>query len=337
MKRSKLGTLPISAILYSVFCILYSQQLNGQDSVGVGYFSIQGSLVTESTTVPATGVTVLLFKGDGTTVGQTRTDDTGKFQFRGLTKGTYEVIVQVEHRSPMREIIAMNTQNQIYQVLFYLRPPNAQKPEQNAVATVNIAYLQLSRGVRDEFDRAVRWTDEGKYDKSVKALMKVLAREPGFGPAHNQLGINLYNLGRPQEAVKAFLQAIAVDPQYSHALTNAGKVFNESGDYLKAIEFLKSGVTYDTSSALGFFQLGIAYYHLNSLQVAESYLKKALQLDLYRRYPVRLELANLYLKRGLPAPASEHLKAFIEENPNAPQVTQAKQALAKLLLSPAKP
>lgn len=311
--------------------------LRSQDSLGVGNFAIQGAIMSEIVTVPASGVTVLLFKGDGTSVGQTRTDDTGKFQFRGLTKGTYEVVANVENRPPLREMVPMNTQNQIYQVYFYLRPRIAQKPESGSASTVNIAYLQLPQGVREDFDRAVQWTDEGKYERSVKALRKVTVRQPGFAPAHNQLGINLYNLGKRQEAVAAFLQAITVDPQYSHALANAGKVFNESGDYLKAIEFLKSGVTYDTSSALGFFQLGIAYYHLNSLQVSESYLKKALQLDLHRRYPVRLELANLYLKRGLSASASEHLKAFIEENPNAPQVTQAKQTLAKLLSSSAKP
>lgn len=311
--------------------------LHSQDSLGVGNFSIQGALISEIATVPASGVTILLFKGDGTTVGQTRTDDTGKFQFRGLTKGTYEVVANLEHRAPMREIVAMNTQNQIYQIHFYLRPENTRKPEQTAAATVNIAYLQLPRGVREDFDRAVRWTDEAKYEKSVKTLRKVIARQPGFAPAHNQLGINLYNLGRRQEAVAAFQHALAVAPQYSHAFINAGKVLNESGDYLKAIEFLKSGVTYDAGSALGFFQLGIAYYHLNSLQVAETYLKKALQLDLHRRYPVRLELANLYLKRGLPAPASEHLKAFIVESPNAPQVAEVKQALAKLSSTPPKP
>src|SRR6266487_4121532 len=88
----------------------------GQDSVGAGGYAIQGAVMSEVATLPASGLTVALFKSDGTTVGQTRTDDTGKFRFRGLTKGAYEVVLQLGERAPLRELVAMNTQNQIYEV-----------------------------------------------------------------------------------------------------------------------------------------------------------------------------------------------------------------------------
>src|SRR5439155_232542 len=113
----------------------------GQDSVGVGSYAIQGAVVSEVSTLPPSGLTVALFKSDGTTVGQTRTDDTGKFRFRGLTKGTYEVVVTLEGRAPLRELVAMNTQNQIYEVQFYVRPDApVSRSERSAV---NVAYLRL--------------------------------------------------------------------------------------------------------------------------------------------------------------------------------------------------
>jgi tetratricopeptide (TPR) repeat protein len=265
-------------------------------------------------------------------VGQTRTDDTGKFRFRGLTKGAYEVVVDLDRRAPLRELVAMNTQNQIYEVQFYVRPE--ERASRSESATVNVAYLRLPGSVRDEFDRAVRWSGEGKHEKSVASLKKVVAEEAGFAPAYNQMGIDLSSLGRRDEAASAFRKAAELDPRSAHAFVNLGKLMNDAGGHLEAIEALKTGVTLDPGSCLGFFQLGVAYYHLNSLQVAESYLKRALQLDEERRYPIRLELANLYLKRRQAPLAAEQLRAFLAENPKASESAQVREALNKLGRSP---
>src|SRR5439155_5429505 len=171
-----------------------------QDSVAVGSYAIRGSVASEVATPAASGLTVVLLKSDGTTVGQTLTDDTGKFRFHGLTKGAYEVVVRLEGRAPLRELVAMNTQNQIYEVQLYVRPdPGERRP---GGPTVNLAYLRLPRSVRSEFDRAVRASGEGKHDKSLASLEKVVAAQPDFAAAHNQMGIDLYNLGRRDEAAR---------------------------------------------------------------------------------------------------------------------------------------
>ena len=308
-----------------------------QDSLGVGNFIIQGNLISEAAGVSVNAVTVSLYK-DGSSVGQTRTDDTGKFRFRGLTKASYEVVANLERHPPVRELVAMNTQNQVYHVSLFIRTERDPKATNAATgSTVDLAYLRLPRKAQQEFERALRSSNEGQYEKSVRSLRTVLEQEPNFSPAHNQLGINLYLLGRRQEAAQAFLKATQLDTCYSHAFFNLGKLLNESGDHLGAIEFLRAGLACDFKSALGFFQLGVAYYQLNSLQVAESYLKKALELDFDHTHPIRLELANLYLKRGEMPNAAAQLTAFLQENPDAPQATQAKKALEQLSRSSAAP
>jgi tetratricopeptide (TPR) repeat protein len=308
-----------------------------QNSLGVGNFIIQGNLISDASGIPVNGVTVALYK-DGSSLGQTRTDDTGRFQFRGLIKGRYEVVANLERHPPIRELVAMNTQNQIYHVSLYVRSGADPKDgERAAGSTVDLAYLRLPRKAQQEFERALRSSNEGQYERSVRSLRTVLELEPNFSPAHNQLGINLYLLGRRQEAAQAFLKATQLDTCYAHAFFNLGKLLNESGDHLGAIEFLRAGLACDFKSALGFFQLGIAYYQLNSLQVAESYLKKALELDSDHTHPIRLELANLYLKRGEKPSAAAQLNAFLQENPDAPQAAQARQALESLSRSSATP
>ena len=202
----------------------------------------------------------------------------------------------------MRELVAMNTQNQIYEVQFYVRPDApVNRSERSAV---NVAYLRLPRSVRGEFDRAVRWSGEGKHEKSVTSLKKVVALEPGFAPAHNQMGIDLYNLRRSEEAAQAFRRAIQLDPRSAHAFVNLGKLLNESGNHLEAIEFLKAGVSVDPGSCLGFFQLGIAYYQANRYPEARTALQEAAALN------SRDGVVALYL--GLTAEAQNDLPAARE-------------------------
>ena len=299
-----------------------------QDSIGVGHYVVQGTVVSEMGTPAARGLIVALLKSDGTNVGRTWTDDTGRFRFRGLTKGAYEVVVEIEGRVPLREQVAMNTQNQVYDVQIYVRPRAAERRASGEA--VDVSYLKLPNSVRAQFDRAVQASGEGKYARSVELLAKVVAAQPDFAPAHNQMGIDLYNLGRREEAARAFRRASELEPRSAHAFVNLGKLLNESGDYLEAIELLKAGVTADPASCPGFFQLGVAYYHLNSLLVAESYLRRALELDSERRFPVRLELANLYLKRKQAQLAAEQLRAFLAESPQAPQAPEVRRTLEKL-------
>jgi tetratricopeptide (TPR) repeat protein len=299
-----------------------------QDSVGVGSYAIRGMVVSELGTVPASAFTVALVKSDGTSVGRTFTDDTGKFSFRGLTKGAYDVVVEIEGRAPLKERVAMNTQNQVYEVQIYVRPSAAER--RAAGEAVNVAYLKLPASVRSQFDRAVRESGAGKHARSVDLLTKVVAAQPDFAPAYNQLGIDLYNLSRRDEAARAFRRSAELDPRSAHAFVNLGKLMNESGEHLQAIELLKSAVTVDPASCPGFFQLGVAYYHLNSLLVSERYLRRALELDSARRFPIRLELANLYLKRRQMQLAAEELRAFLAESPQAPQAAEVRRTLEKL-------
>lgn len=61
-----------------------------------------------------------------------------------------------------------------------------------------------------------------------------VAVAPGLHHAWNYLGVALYNLGRPAEAVEAWERAVALDPEDFDLLYNLGLVAAERGDLARA-------------------------------------------------------------------------------------------------------
>lgn len=66
--------------------------------------------------------------------------------------------------------------------------------------------------------RAMKLAYEGKNEQAVVALREVLAKEPGLTDVWNQLAISLDALGRYDEAIDAYKQAVAKSPKLGGAI-----------------------------------------------------------------------------------------------------------------------
>lgn len=66
--------------------------------------------------------------------------------------------------------------------------------------------------------RGMKLAYEGKHEEAVVALREVLAKEPGLTDVWNQLAISLDALGRYDEAIDAYKQAVARSPKLGPAI-----------------------------------------------------------------------------------------------------------------------
>jgi len=118
----------------------------------------------------------------------------------------------------------------------------------------------------------------------------------------NEMGIS----GGHIEAVKAFKNALKIDPYYIPAYLGLGMAYGNSGRSNEAIEIFKEGIKLNsTHYSVPQMQMGIAllaYNNLNDVKTAVQYTKKALQIFTDQGNYAGVALAAHRLKQFDPDP-----------------------------------
>jgi serine/threonine protein kinase len=68
-------------------------------------------------------------------------------------------------------------------------------------------------------------TDDGYIERAEELARKVFLLNPDSAPGHALMGMVRQNQGRPQEAVRSFKQALAIDPSEMYALSEISRVY----------------------------------------------------------------------------------------------------------------
>ena len=62
--------------------------------------------------------------------------------------------------------------------------------------------------------------DQQRYDEMLELLQRLISIEPGDADTHVSMGVALFHLGRSDEALQRFDQALSLDPTLENARTN---------------------------------------------------------------------------------------------------------------------
>ena len=87
-----------------------------------------------------------------------------------------------------------------------------------------------------------------------------------------------YDAGRKNEALRAYSQALSIDPNYQFALNNIGGLYNEMKKPEEGRPYLTRLVQLFPDYFEGYVNLGRNYYMTGELEKAEITFKKALEL-----------------------------------------------------------
>ena len=94
------------------------------------------------------------------------------------------------------------------------------------------------------FERASEWDgDPAQWEDAIEAYRRVVAIDPTYAAAWNNLGLLLHRLGSHDEADAAYRQALEQDPRCCEAAYNLGSLHEDRGaiedaigDYRRALE-----------------------------------------------------------------------------------------------------
>jgi tetratricopeptide (TPR) repeat protein len=171
----------------------------------------------------------------------------------------------------------------------------------------------------------------GDFAGAVKAFKQALEIQPNFAEAHYNLGLALLadsgNMPAWKEALAQFQAALAAQPKYFQAQRMAGVALLESGDANKAIPELKAALSLKPTSAEVHFDLGRALEAAGNS--SEAYVQYAAALKERVPYPeADNALGLLLLARRENEAAVEHFNAALAARPD---FESAHYGLAKAL------
>ena len=112
--------------------------------------------------------------------------------------------------------------------------------------------------------------------QAIATLSEVVSREPDNPYALFFLGAALFETGDLQRALKAYLEALRVRPDYLGALIGAGWALHSLGRYREALKVGRQLLLKAKEDPDGLYLLGLCHYALGDAAAALGYLTRFL-------------------------------------------------------------
>lgn len=161
---------------------------------------------------------------------------------------------------------------------------------------------------------------EGRLDFALTSLNKALQADPGYSAANNAMAFLQERLSEPALAEKYYKRAVRQDPNDSAAQVNYGSFLCRRNRYqdgesrfLKAID----NPLYETPE-LAYTNAGLCMQRAGDLAKAETYLRKALELN-RRIAPALLSMSEISLEKGRELSARGYLQRYLEVARHTPR------------------
>jgi tetratricopeptide (TPR) repeat protein len=130
------------------------------------------------------------------------------------------------------------------------------------------------------FDRASEWeADPAQWEEAIDAYRRVVAVDPTYAAAWNNLGLLLHRLGRYEEARRAYTAALRHDGGCAEAAYNLGSLHEDLGDPERAIRHYRLALDIAPDYADAHFNVAAALARAGKRHEAEQHWRRYLQLD----------------------------------------------------------
>ena len=193
-----------------------------------------------------------------------------------------------------------------------------------------LAYISLKRGdwARPELERLAAanasnvlyqyWLgrldyDAAQYGSAIGRFEQVVARDPTFMRAHDNLGLCYEALNEPERAIPHYRRALELNRHPASRspwpALNLGILLRRRGEVDEAEALFREALAYDSAFAQAHYQLGTLLEQQGRIEQAVSQLALAVSHDARYAAP-HYALARIYRRQGRLAEAGEALATF---------------------------
>ena len=118
-----------------------------------------------------------------------------------------------------------------------------------------------------------------EYNDAIRLLKKVTKQEPSNAEAWVLLGDSYGRLGKNENAIGAYQNAIRINPEHADAIFRLGVNYTRLDKHSNAIEAYKQVIRIQPGHAEAHFYLGMSYDHIGRIGYAFEHYKILKTLD----------------------------------------------------------
>ena len=159
----------------------------------------------------------------------------------------------------------------------------------------------------------------GRVEEASKAFMKVVKLNPTYADGYNNLGVTLHEQGKFESALVAYKKAISIKPNYAEAYNNLGNTLLEQGEPAGAISSYKKAISIDSNFAEANYNMGFALSSINKPEEAIVAYNNAISIK-PNYSEAYCNLGNAYKEIGKLNEAIDFYRNAISINPKYAQV-----------------
>jgi Flp pilus assembly protein TadD len=127
------------------------------------------------------------------------------------------------------------------------------------------------------YNLGVEYYEMGDEENALKTYLETLKYFPNHNNANNNVGVIYFNRKKFDEALVYFQKAVAADPNNSNAIGNIGAIYQNKGDMIKAKEYYEKALEI-TPNANVYLNLSKVYYTLGDQEKGKFYEAKGNEL-----------------------------------------------------------
>ena len=286
--------------------------------------AVRGKVVDEKGQPVQDALVNLDFQGGVTRKFDTKTNKKGEFTQVGLTPGGYRITANKEG------YVGTYVDTRVGLGEPMQLPEMKLTTKAAAQAAAGGEAEKANAALREMFANANKLSSEGKADEAIAAYTELLAKNPQIAEAHYNIGYLKSQKKDWPGAEAAYLKALEVRPGYGEAISALARVYTESGQAAKATELLTKAAADNPKDAKVQFNLGVFYLNSGKAEEAAAAFQKSAEAD-----PANAEvyyyLGTLYVGQNKIPESIASLEKYLSMNPtNAQNVATAQGLLAAL-------
>jgi tetratricopeptide (TPR) repeat protein len=283
---------------------------------------------------PPTLASISIFRVASPFSASTLSDDAGHFSFRKLEPGAYTVSVFIPAQGEARQTIEIgpSTADARQRVSLTIRLKDSDFVYADPMRrrhSVSTKQLAIPDKAAREYQDAQRDLARHDADAATRHLERAVELAPQFAIAWNNLGTIAYQTQKYTRAEECFREALRQDPSAYEPLVNLGGVLINLHKLDEAYDYNLHAVLTRPNDALANAQLGMTYFGLRTLDLAEKYFRRAADLDPAHFSHPQLFLAEIHARRGDTRTAADDLESFLQHHPDWPVAAKMRAQIAE--------